>query len=298
MTIESITIIGAGSIGGTVAFGLLANEDRFHIKEILFVDMSTDITQAQVIDLSDGSLGETIIRGATFKEAGRSDLIILAANTPLIEEESKRKWLLRSQRFIDGIVASMLPIQLEAFIIVAVEPVEMFVNQLRKTTSLKSERIMGVGHTSICNRRFQKWFKQCEKGMNGNNFNPWVIGTAKFPLIIWPQAEGEKQKEILEEIKRNWVGAIMFHSTLIKDKKGDAWFGTSASVIELVKILLGSDPNHTITTIVCTFHPSLDICTSFPVTINNQGITSVLEINLSDTEQNTLISTTSEYYTA
>jgi malate/lactate dehydrogenase len=90
MKVESVAIIGAGSIGGTIAFGLLALNDPF--KEILLVDMSKDIVQAQILDLSDAaSCGETIIRGATFKEAGKCDLIILAANTPSIEKEPHDK---------------------------------------------------------------------------------------------------------------------------------------------------------------------------------------------------------------
>lgn len=89
MKVESVAIIGAGSIGGTIAFGLLAIGQ---LKEILLVDMSKDIVQAQILDLSDAaSCGETLIRGATFKEAGKCDLIILAANTPPIEKEAHDK---------------------------------------------------------------------------------------------------------------------------------------------------------------------------------------------------------------
>ncbi|CAO3592059.1 unnamed protein product [Absidia cylindrospora] len=324
MTIESIAIIGAGSIGGTVAFGLLSNEDRCSFKEILLVDMSKDITQAQVIDLSDAACGDVIVRGATFNEAGKCDLIILAANTAPVEKEPQSKWLVRNQRFIHGVTTSMAPIQPNAFMIVAVEPVDIFVDQLRKTTTLKSDRIMGVGHITICHRRFHRWFEEYQSGLQGSPYasDPWVIGTAKSPLVIWPKikdstmidkkGKGSKlKKEIqpdededliitrmkeLDELKNSWVGNAMFQSHLIREKKGDAWFGASTSVIQLAKTLLNPDSTHSLHMVVSSFNPHFNLCTSLPVIITNQGISSTIELSMTNSEKDTLISSSLDYF--
>ncbi|KAI8332435.1 hypothetical protein BC941DRAFT_516905 [Chlamydoabsidia padenii] len=274
MKIKSVAIIGAGSIGGTVAFGLLANNDRQQIKEILLVDMSKNITQAQVLDLIDASsCGKTIIRASTFKEAGKCDLIILTTNTPPIEKESQEKFLLRNQRFIRGVVTSMQPIQPDAFLIVAVEPVEIYVDQLARITSLRPERIMGVGHVTICHRRFRQWCNELE--LSGYATDPWVIGTTQAPKVIWPTFKDKSAKQSLDQLKSAWVGPAMFQSNLIIDKKGDAWFGPSASAIQLVNAI--SNPDDAIETVVCTYHAQLDTCAFFPVVITHQG-TSIIDV--------------------
>ncbi|SAL96066.1 hypothetical protein [Absidia glauca] len=92
------------------------------------------------------------------------------------------------------------------------------------------------------------------------------------------------------KLKENWVGNIMFESTLIVEKKGDAWFGASGSVMQLVGALLNPDDAHALHTVVCTWHPQLEVCASFPVILTNQGIVSTIDIPLEDADKDSLIS--------
>jgi malate/lactate dehydrogenase len=195
----------------------------------------------------------------------------------------------------------MQPIQADATLIVAVEPVDIFVDQLRRITSLRPERIMGTGHITICHHRFRRWFHEYQAGLklvSTTMTEPWVIGTAQAPIVIWPELtkkDGKKKSggahdQSVHQLKENWVGNIMFESTLIVEKKGDAWFGASGSVMQLISALLNPDDAHALHTVVCTWHPQLEVCASFPVILNNQGIVSTIDIPLEDADKDSLIS--------
>ncbi|KAI8982151.1 hypothetical protein BDF20DRAFT_912352 [Mycotypha africana] len=100
-----VSIIGAGTLGGTIAYSLLLTNIA---KEILLIDLSENIVQGQALDLQEAiSLGSdlhqrpattsvedihhinedniptiaaTSIRAGTFKEAGQSTLVIFTAD--------------------------------------------------------------------------------------------------------------------------------------------------------------------------------------------------------------------------
>ena len=82
-----VAIIGAGSLGSTVAYSLIL---RRMVAEILLVDINTDILQGQILDLSGAALGtRTIVRAGTFKEAGQSDVILITADVVKLQNESQ-----------------------------------------------------------------------------------------------------------------------------------------------------------------------------------------------------------------
>lgn len=84
---KRVAIVGAGSVGTSIAYGLLMRET---VTEILLVDLSNDLLHAQVFDLSEAASGTTVtVRAGTFKEAGQADIIIITADVPKQENEPR-----------------------------------------------------------------------------------------------------------------------------------------------------------------------------------------------------------------
>ena len=80
-----VAVVGAGSLGSTVAYTLIM---RRVVREILLVDINTEILQAQVLDLSEAALGtKIVVRAGTFKESGQADVILLTADVLRRREE-------------------------------------------------------------------------------------------------------------------------------------------------------------------------------------------------------------------
>ncbi|KAI8067482.1 hypothetical protein BC940DRAFT_367572 [Gongronella butleri] len=290
--IKTISIIGAGSLGGTVAYALLTTLKD--IKELLVVDMSPEILQGQVLDLQDAvsSATTTTVRAGTFKEAARSDLTILTANSPRQDEEARGKWVARSLQFMQGILGAMSPgMNDKMLFLVAIEPVDELVSLLRTSSGLGAKRIMGVGCTSMCQRRFTRWYREYQlanKVNASNDVTCWVIGSGAAPMVVWPSGiKDQKEQSDLDNVKKQWPGSKMFSSTLIREKKGDAWFGPSALIAETVQALAGVSTS-TSTMVLCAYQPDLKLCTSVPCVIGPQGIQSFIDLKLTKDEQKTL----------
>lgn len=79
LTSSKIAIIGAGSVGSTIAYTLLQNPVA---SEILLVDPKEEIRDAQVQDLSDATYHgntSTLVRAGSHQEAGQCDIIVVTA---------------------------------------------------------------------------------------------------------------------------------------------------------------------------------------------------------------------------
>jgi len=74
-----IAILGAGSVGSAIAYALILNPVA---GDILLVDPSEEMRDAQVKDLSDATFhGSTTtrVRAGSHKEAGQCDIIVITA---------------------------------------------------------------------------------------------------------------------------------------------------------------------------------------------------------------------------
>jgi L-lactate dehydrogenase len=93
---SSIAVIGAGSVGSTVAYTLI---NKPIASEILLVDPKEEIRDAHVRDLSDATFHgstSTTIRAGTHKEAGQCDIIIVTAGA----KQKKGASIINRHRFI------------------------------------------------------------------------------------------------------------------------------------------------------------------------------------------------------
>ncbi len=102
-----IAIVGAGQVGGAVAYALILGSVAC---ELLLVDVKVDLRDGQVRDLSDVAYaagGGTRVRAATHHEAGQCDIVVITAGSKYslgkYSTQKERPWHLSvctGERFI------------------------------------------------------------------------------------------------------------------------------------------------------------------------------------------------------
>src|SRR4051812_47442907 len=87
MVASRVAIIGAGSVGATIAYALLLQKIS---SEIVLVDIVEETARGQVLDLSDaGFVTSTRIRQGSFQEAGQCDIVIITAGAKQKRNETR-----------------------------------------------------------------------------------------------------------------------------------------------------------------------------------------------------------------
>ncbi|GAA5801973.1 hypothetical protein HPULCUR_007433 [Helicostylum pulchrum] len=266
-------------------------------KEILLVDMSSNIVQGQVLDLAEASEGTNIVlRAGTFKEAGQSSLVIITADVEPYEDEERNEWLTRSRRLFLGIMSSMSPIHDDILIVVASEPTDLYVHVLAEYfPRLSPKRVFGIG-TAMATFRFQTWLTQLTDTKINDITDAYCIGTQSDPIVVWSYAKVQNtsiafipllvsQRSALDTVVSNH----RYH--LIRKRKGKAWYGVAATVVRLIKGFLNAQQDKVMTGafnqrtwVLSVYVPHLDAYMSWPVKLNRHGIEEIIELPLSSEE--------------
>lgn len=303
-----VSVIGAGTLGGTVAYSLLLGK---YAQEILLVDRSNKIVQGQVLDLAEACEGTGIVvRAGTFKEASQSSLVIFTANTPIYLNETREKWLIRSRNLLASVADAMSPVHPDIMILVASEPVDLFVQSFQDLfPTLPPGQIFGIG-TTMATIRFKSTLAQMTNSKDSVVEDAYCIGNQSNPVIVWNHAKVKgtliANMSLSVSQRKTLETAVSDHRhRLICERKGNAWFGLAAVITRLTADLLACTKKNqgkgkatnadgdiggssAVAThqgwVLSTYMPQYRTCLSWPVLTKGKGVEKIIELPLTSDE--------------
>lgn len=145
-----IAIIGTGRLGSATAYSLLLSPSTSPT-EILLIDPNLPLLTAQVTDLSDAAYAlnsTTLVRPATYHEAGQCDVIVITAGSRHVGESVGSVAAMgRNASVVRSVVSGMAPVNKDAIVVVAAEPVDVMTGLARGMLAgvLEEGRVVGVG---------------------------------------------------------------------------------------------------------------------------------------------------------
>ncbi|ORY90336.1 hypothetical protein BCR43DRAFT_109271 [Syncephalastrum racemosum] len=246
---DRVAIIGAGTLGATVAYTLIARQIAY---EILMVDMSTDILQAQVADLREAALGSSItVRSGTFKEASQMGVVVLAASSPRRHDESRWDWIRRNKQLM-GAISHQLSIPADTIVIVLSEPVDILTHHVQIHLGLRPEQVLGVNSLAsqrVCALLADEGYPFASK--------TYVVGTPEVPVLACPE-NVQRYVDLVTHPRFQQITAA----------KGGAVYGLAWQVADLIHTVLHDNRIH-----VCSVYVKhLDTCVTVPVVIDHSGV--------------------------
>lgn len=288
-----ISIIGAGTLGSTIAYSLLLFSQQAAIEEILLIDMSEKIVHGQVLDLSEATshfeLSNTVIRTGTLKEAGQSQLVIITADT--LQQTTREAWMAASRHMMLAIASSMSPVHQNTLILVVSEPVDLFVQCLQNYfPHIDPNRIFGLG-TTMTSQRFASWLKQ-QQQQDVIVTDAYCVGTREKPVVVWNHAKinGIAVSELpLVMSKRATLEQLVSDhrvTQFICERKGSVCYSVAAYVTRIVQDLMFSTEQRV--WVLSVFVPHYHTTLSWPVTLGKSGIEELIDLPLTSEEQTSI----------
>jgi len=306
---SKISIIGAGSVGATIAYALLL---RRLGSTISLIDVDQPKCHAQVLDLRDSTFfSESCIIEGTFKDAGQSDIIILTAGAKQKEGETRTDLVERNYTILKQILKQLHPIQKNAILIIVSNPVDILTYFAHQLSELPPSQIIGSG-TLLDTMRLRADIANILNvsdssisayvlGEHGDSqFIPWSsahLATVNL-LTMDPFNHESKRKEILSRVSSKAYEMIKL--------KGATYFGIGACVSRIVEGILldqqsvwplsvlwdGQFNEFHFSGIQSSSNISRDnkksICISLPVVLGRHGISRRLQVNLNNEEKENL----------
>jgi L-lactate dehydrogenase len=142
-TSHQIAIIGAGSVGGAVAYALLLHPVA---GTLLLADQDAKMRRAQVQDLSDAAFfGGVEVKEATNKEAGRADVIVITAGAKQRPGETRLDLVDRNLMILRSIISDMQPLKSDAVLLIVANPVDVLTHFAQAISGLPKNQVIGTG---------------------------------------------------------------------------------------------------------------------------------------------------------
>ena len=294
---NKVTIIGAGSVGATIAYTLVANGP---VSEIVLIDINRDKAKAEAIDIFQATpfLTSTKIYEGTYEDAAGSDIVIITSGVGRKPGQSRIDLTQINVNILKSIAKDVVKAAPDAIYLLVANPVDILTYVFCKITGVPKNRVIGSG-TSLDTIRLRSRLSEIY-GVNQKQVHAYVLGEhgdssfvawsnadiSGVPLREYEGAVTDKKVLDIENYTREEVEEYVKKSGgKIIAGKGATFYGIAASVCHIVKnIYSGADTVATVSTLMEGEYGVSDVCLSTLCLLGRDGVKTTLTPTLTDEE--------------
>ena len=182
---SKITVIGAGSVGATVANDLMIQGIA---TEIVLVDINKQKAFGEALDIYQGApfCSPAIVRSGDYEDAVNSDIVIITSGMPRKPGQSRLDLAQANVNIIKDITPQIVKYAPNAVYVIVSNPVDILTYVFHKISGLPEHQIIGSGtilDTSRLQSALAKRFRISPKNVHAHvygehgdsSFVPWSL---------------------------------------------------------------------------------------------------------------------------
>jgi len=289
---QKIGIVGAGSVGATIAYACMVRGIGRHIS---IYDIARAKVEAEVLDLNHGLMftPEMTLDGSDdLQVLAGSHVIVVTAGAKQKPGQTRLDLASTNTNICLKLIPNLLRVAPDAIVLMVTNPVDVLTYIVQKISGLDSRRVFGSG-TVLDSSRFRFLLAQrCRvavanvhayiAGEHGDSEVPlWSSASiGNVPLLHWGINDQER-KSIFEQVRRAADRVIA--------GKGATNYAVGLAVTAVLQAVLGDEgrvlPVSSLITDYCGLR---NVCLSMPAIVNRNGVDSILPVPLNDEEQHGL----------
>ena len=295
---SKVTIIGAGSVGATIAYTLVANGP---VSEIVLIDINRDKAKAEALDISQATpfLNSTKIYEGTYEDAVGSDIVVITSGVGRKPGQSRIDLTQINVNIMKSIAPEIAKYAPDSLYIIVANPVDILTYVFCKITGIPENRVIGTG-TILDTIRLRTKLSELY-AVNQKQVHAYVLGEhGDSSFVAWSAADisgigltdyensvtnkgaltiGEYTHEEVEEYVKKSGGKIIAG-------KGATFYGIATSVCYLIKnIYSGADTVATVSTVMHGEYGVEDVALSTLCVVGTEGIKTTLTPKLTAEEE-------------
>ena len=289
---QKIGIVGAGSVGATIAYACMVRGIGRHIS---IYDIARPKVEAEVLDLNHGLMftPEMTLDGSDdLQVLAGSHVIVVTAGAKQKPGQTRLDLASTNTNICLKLIPNLLRVAPDAIVLMVTNPVDVLTYIVQKISGLDSRRVFGSG-TVLDSSRFRFLLAQrCRvavanvhayiAGEHGDSEIPlWSSASiGNVPLLHWGINDQER-KSIFEQVRRAADRVIA--------GKGATNYAVGLAVTAVLQAVLGDEgrvlPVSSLITDYCGLR---NVCLSMPAIVNRNGVDSILPVPLNNEEQHGL----------
>ena len=293
---SKITVIGAGSVGATVANDLMIQGVA---SEIVLVDINKKKALGEALDIYQGAPfhSPAIVRSGEYEDAAGSDIVVITSGMPRKPGMTRLDLAQTNVNILKSIAEGVVPHAKDAIYLIVSNPVDVLTYVFTKISGLPENQIIGSGtilDTSRLRSELAKRFCISPKNVHAHvygehgdsSFVPWSLAhIANNHIDAYrhnaPDADridwNQDYAEVEEFVKKSGAQII--------ENKGATFFAVAMSVCHICKcIYSGAGTALSVSTMMHGEYGVDDVCLSVLTLVDRKGVRGKILNPLTDEE--------------
>ena len=293
---SKITIIGAGSVGSTIAYTLAHDEIA---SEIVLIDINKEKVEGEVMDIEQGTCfrSPVSLEAGDYADAKDSDIVIITSGIARKPGQTRIELTQTNVNILKSITPQIVKEAPNAKYIIVSNPVDIMTYVFTKISGLPENQIMGSG-TILDTARLRYGLSEHFQVAQGNihayvfgehgdtSFIPWtgayISGLSTDEYYEEMKAHGKDVKPLDKEAMLEYVQKS---GGKVIAKKGATFYAVSATVCQLVGLILAaSDSLATVSSMLHGEYGMEDVCLSTLTIVGPNGIQGKVQMRMNKEE--------------
>ena len=293
---SKISVIGAGSVGATIANDLMIQGVA---SEIVLIDINKKKAIGEALDIYQGAPfhSPAIVRSGDYENAAGSDIVVITCGIARKPGMSRLDLAQTNVNIIKQIAPRIVSCAPDAIYIIVSNPVDIITYVWNKLSGLPEKKIIGSGtilDTARLRARISEYYDINQQNVHAyvfgehgdSSFVPWSLANiSNVPIAEYPNVVKAENalfppmnfKEV-EEYMRKSGGRVI-------QRKGATFYAVSLSVCHICKCLInGMDTTMTVSTMMHGEYGIEDVCLSTLNIVGRDGINGRILLPLTDEE--------------
>ena len=293
---RKITIIGAGSVGSTIAY-TLSNTDI--ASELVLIDINKDKVDGEVMDIIQGTCfrDPISITAGEYKDAADSNIVIITSGVARKPGQTRIELTKTNVNILREITPEIVKYAPNAIYVIVSNPVDIMTYVFTQISGLPENQIIGSGtilDTARLRCGLSEQFNVAQKNIHAyvygehgdTSFIPWSISdVATAPMDDYAEMMQKMGKDVAAIDKEGMLEYVQKSGGKIISNKGATFYAVSASVVKLCSMLTAASCS--ITTVSSMMHGEYgvdDVCLSTLTLVGPNGIEGKIPVELTEEE--------------
>ncbi len=291
---RKVVLIGTGMVGMSYAYSML---NQNVCDELVLIDVDKKRAEGEAMDLNHGlafSGSNMKIYAGDYSDCRDADVVAICAGVAQKPGESRLDLLKRNKEVFRSIIGPVTGSGFNGLFLVATNPVDVMTRITYELSGFNAKRVLGTG-TALDTARLRYLLGEylC---VDPRNIHAYVMGEhGDSEFVPWSQAmlatrpirdlaeeDGNPiQMEELNRISEEVKGAAY----RIIEAKRATYYGIGMAMTRITRAILGNENSVlTVSALLCGEYGETGVFAGVPCIINQNGIQSVLSLNLSEDE--------------
>ena len=292
---KKVTVVGAGKYGSMTALRIA---EYGIVQEVVMTDIVEGLPQGLALDINQSRFVEQfntkLIGTNDYKDTEGSDVVVITAGLPRKPGMSRMDLLEVNAKIVEGVTQEILKYSDNPSIVVVTNPLDQMTTLAADVSGLQKNKVMG--QAGILDSSRFAYFIAEKLSVDTSDVYALTLGSHGETMVPVPSlctVKGEPLTDILSEsdinelVEKTSNGGAEIVGLL---KTGSAYFAPASSAAVMVKsIVNNSDEIFPVCAWLEGQYGIDDVYLGVPAKLGKDGVTEVVEFELTEHEKNALI---------